>query len=292
MSRHEGERDPFTGQITTGHEWNGIKELNSPVPRIVFAALLLGAVFVVVWTVLMPAWPTVNGYTRGLLGVDQRRTVDDQIAMAQIERSDWETAIMSRPLQDILDDSQLANVVQEVGAPLFRDNCAACHSSGGTGQRGFPNIAEAPLMWGNSLDAVLETIRVGINSDHPETRYSQMLAFGRDGMLPRDSILALVDYVGTISATGASEHADSAQGQELFAANCASCHGEDALGVAEVGAPDLTDEFWIYGGTRSDIFETLHGGRQGHMPHWEGRLSEGQIRVLALYVTNLRSDAL
>ncbi|WP_404404785.1 cytochrome-c oxidase, cbb3-type subunit III [Pelagibacterium halotolerans] len=287
---HKNERDPVTGQITTGHEWNGIKELNSPVPKIVFGALIIGAIYVAVWTVLMPAWPMVDSYTKGLLGIDQRDQVNEQVALARIEQAAWADAVASRPLEEVAADLQSMAVVREAGPTLFRDNCAACHAGSGTGQTGFPNIAEAPMMWGDGVDAIYQTVRVGINSGHPETRYAQMLAFGKDMMLPRADVSLLVDYVRFISGQVPADPEIEAAGAQLFAHNCASCHGADGTGVPEVGAPNLTDAYWTYGGDRDAIFQTIFYGRQGHMPHWEGRLSDTDIRILALYVSDLREE--
>jgi cytochrome c oxidase cbb3-type subunit 3 len=283
------ERDPVTGQITTGHEWNGIKELNSPVPKIVFAALALGAVYLAISTLLLPAWPGITGYWRGLLGVDQRDTVTRDVAQARMERSVWTAAIDAQSFDDILADAALMDIVRSAGGTLFADNCAACHGQTGAGNVGFPNIAQASMLWGDDLDTVHETIRVGINSNHPETRFGQMLAFGRDGMLSREDVNAVADYVLSLSDPAGT--APDPVGAEVFAFNCASCHGDDARGIADFGAPDLTDPFWIYGGTRAQVRASIYGGRVGHMPHWEGRLSATDIRVLALYVHDLRANA-
>ena len=287
MSRPE--RDPVTGQITTGHDWNGITELNSPVPKVVFASLILGAIYLVVSTILLPAWPGITGYTRGLLGIDQRDTVNRDVAEARMERSVWTEAIDSRSFDAILEDPALMEIVRSAGGTLFVDNCAACHGRTGAGNTGYPNIAEAPMLWGDDIDTVHETIRVGINSSHPETRFGQMLAFGRDGMLMREDINAVTAYVLSLSDP-AGAPVDPA-GEEVFAFNCASCHGDDARGVTDFGAPDLTDPFWTYGGTRAQVRASIYGGRMGHMPHWEDRLSTTDMRILALYVHDLRAQA-
>lgn len=286
---HQPERDPVTGQITTGHEWNGIKELNSPVPKIVFIALALGVIYLAVWTVLMPAWPGVSSYTKGILGIDQRDIVIREVEDARLERSAWTALVDGQPLEETHADPRLMDIVRQAGKTLFVDNCAACHAPDGSGNPGFPNLAAAPMMWGDGLDTLHETIRVGINSTHPETRFAQMLAFGRDGMLGRSEIIGLTDYLLTIS--GASETPVDPLAEETFAFNCASCHGEDARGQADFGAPDLVDPFWIYGGSRDAIFTSIFNGRAGHMPHWEGRLSATDIRLLALYVHDMRASA-
>jgi len=287
-----GERDPFTGHMTTGHEWNGIKELNSPVPRIIWAFLICTVIFAAVWTILMPSWPGVHTYFRGLLGVDQRTAVAQTIAAANLDREVWTKRITDESIASIQADPALMQVVRETGHAIFGDNCAACHGANATGGPGFPNIAQAPTLWGDDPDTIAETIRVGINSSHPDTRVSQMLAFGRDQMLPRADIDKVVDYVRTLSDPGVAETLDGmalADGKQIFADNCASCHGDDGTGMAEVGSADLADKYWIYGGDRQTILTSVYYGRQGQMPTWEGRLSPLDLKLLTLYILDLRA---
>lgn len=285
-----GERDPHTGHMTTGHEWNGIKELNTPVPRPVWFFLAVTAIFSAIYWVLMPAWPGVRTYTRGLLGIDQHTMVARSLEEAKAERAAWTSRIDSEDYAAIEADPALMRVVRETGRTLFADNCAVCHGAKATGNKGYPNLVDESPLWGRDAETVAETIRVGINSTYPETRSSQMLAFGRDQVLNRQQINQVVAYLRSLSpsskdAAGTAEAV--AAGKELFAANCASCHGEDAKGNVELGAPNLTDDFWIYGGDPQAIFTSIYGGRQGHMPHWEGRLSPTERKILTLYVRDL-----
>ncbi len=282
------ERDEFTGQVTTGHEWNGIKELNTPVPKLLWAFLTVMGLFAITWTVLMPSWPGVSGYFRGLLGADQHQAVRQSLADAEAQRAVWADRLASEDFTTLAGDDGIMAVVRQSGPALFGDNCAGCHGYDAGGNTGYPNIAEAPMMWGGDADTIAETIRVGINATHPETRFGQMLAFGRDQMLGSAEISALADYLVSLQGetTLTPEEADTAR--TLFADNCAGCHGEDARGMIETGAPNLTDSFWTYGGDRSSIRHSIYNGRQGTMPSWEGRLSTAQIRMLALYVMDLR----
>ncbi|MCR6636820.1 cytochrome-c oxidase, cbb3-type subunit III [Devosia sp.] len=283
------ERDEFSGQLTTGHEWNGIKELNTPVPKLLWAFLITMALFGLVWTVLMPSWPGINGYFRGLLGADQHQAVQQTLAEANAERAVWADRLATEDLAALQADEAIMNVVRSAGPALFVDNCAACHGPSATGNVGYPNIAEAPMMWGSDPDTVAETIRVGINANHPETRFAQMLAFGKDQMLAGEEISQLADYLVSISAGPALPEDQRLAANDLFLNNCAGCHGEDAAGMVESGAPNLTDTFWTYAGDRSTIRQSIYNGRQGTMPAWEGRLSTAQIRMLALYVLDLRT---
>ncbi len=282
------ERDEFTGQVTTGHEWNGIKELNTPIPRLVWIFLISMVLFGLVWTVLMPSWPGVNGYFRGLLGVDQHQAVKQSLAEANAQRAAWMDRLATEDFSSLAADKDIMTVVRQAGPAIFADNCAACHGAEGKGNPGYPNIVQSPMMWGDDTDAIAETIRVGINSIHPETRYGQMLAFGRDQMLSGEQINQLADYLVALHDGPAITNEARGDAETLFAENCAACHGADGLGSTDTGAPNLMDNFWIYGGNRSVIRQSIYNGRQGTMPTWEGRLSPAQIRMMALYVQDLR----
>jgi cytochrome c oxidase cbb3-type subunit 3 len=282
------ERDPKSGYLTTGHEWNGIKELNTPVPRLVFFCLAVTFLFSLGYWVLMPAWPVGSSYTRGLLGLDQRTTVNDSVRAAALDRAVWTDRIDKLPYADIQRDPQLMTAVRQTGRTLFGDNCAACHGRDAMGGPGFPNLTTPSSLWGGSPEAFAETIRVGINSAHPESRNSQMPAFGRDQILQRTDIENLVAYVLSLSDPKAKPVAGNAEaGQAVFTANCVVCHGSDAKGKADVGAPNLTDRFWMHGGDETSIYNTVWGGRQGHMPTWESRLSPVDRKILALYLVDL-----
>lgn len=288
-----GERDKITGQMTTGHEWNGIKELNTPVPRPVWFFLITLGGFAILWTVLMPSWPGISGYFGGLLGADQHDSVKQSVVEAKAARATWAGRIESEDFAAIQADAGLMNVVRETAPSLFGDNCSGCHGAQATGNPGYPNLAAAPFMWGGEPETVAETIRVGINAAHDEARYAQMLAFGRDGMLGRDDINTVVTFVETLSkpeVAAATPPDVLAAGAQLFADNCAACHGEDARGMVESGAPNLTDAFWTYGGERADIRHSVYQGRAGTMPSWESRLSATDIKLLTLYVLDLRAS--
>lgn len=283
------ERDEFSGQMTTGHEWNGIKELNTPVPKLLWAFLITLGLFAITWTVLMPSWPGVSGYFRGLLGADQHEAIRQSMAEAEAERAGWTQRLATEDMASLAADADIMNVVRQTGPALFGDNCAGCHGVSATGNVGYPNLVQSPMMWGGDADTVAETIRVGINATHPETRFAQMLAFGRDQMLSGPEITALADYlVGLSGGEAKLAGPELAAAETLFADNCAGCHGVDAAGMVDTGAPNLTDAFWIYGGDHSTIRRSIYEGRQGTMPAWEGRLSAAQIRLLALYVLDLR----
>ncbi|WP_414901762.1 cytochrome-c oxidase, cbb3-type subunit III [Sphingomonas flavalba] len=281
-----GERDPLTGHMTTGHEWNGIKELNTPVPWPVWFFLIATALFGIVYWVLMPAWPTGRSYTKGLLGADARSAVTEKVRQAQLERSEWTRRIAGLNYAAIQADPQLMQAVRERGHALFGDNCAACHGANARGGPGYPDLTDQDWLWGGTPDAIAHTIAFGINNGHAEGRVSQMLAFGRDQILTNDQVLAVTDYVRSLSdpAVAKSAARSVAAGKAVFDANCTVCHGDNGRGNQALGAPDLTDKAWIFGGDANAIYTSIHGGRQGEMPAWNERLSDTDRKILTLYV--------
>jgi cytochrome c oxidase cbb3-type subunit 3 len=291
MAVEQPERDAYTGYLTTGHEWNGIKELNTPVPRAVYFFLSLAFLFSVGYWVLMPAWPLGVTYTRGLLGTNQRQVVAVALQQAALDRSVWTKRIETEDFAAIQSDPALMQVVRDTGHRLFGDNCAACHGRDAKGGPGFPNLTTSSWLWGGEPKQIFETIRVGVNSAHPDTHTSQMPAFGHDQMLPNSDVLKVASYVYSLSNPGAKnlDPGTVAAGKTIFAANCVACHGNDAKGNSELGAPDLTDKFWIYGGDFETVDTTIWGGRQGHMPTWESRLSNLDRKILTLYLVDKRT---
>ncbi len=289
------EKDEVTGQDTTGHEWNGIKELDTPVPRGVLMFLVVTHIFAFIWWVLMPTWPLGYTYTKGILGVDQKTSAEQALLDKQAQRADWMSQISSLPYDKIQADPRLMSIVMQAGHRLFGDNCAACHGRDAKGNAGYPDLTDNDWLWGNGDPAVIaETMRVGVNSTHLESRISQMPAFGRDQLLSPEEVRAVAAYVFSLSHPESSspDAVDRINaGREVFAANCAPCHGDEAKGDPEAGVPNLTDEFWLYGGDLQTIVATVHGGRQGHMPTWDERLSPADIKILALYVHALNVAA-
>lgn len=282
-----GERDPHTGIHTTGHEWAGIKELDTPIPRAVFFFYALAFVVALGMWILLPTWPLVSTYTPGVLGFSQRDFVEGQLAEAADQRAGWVDQIAQLDLSTNAIDPEARAIATGTGATLFSDNCAACHGQDATGGPGFPDLTDGAWLWGGTVEDIHETLRVGINSQHDETRFGEMPAFGRDQLLERADVLTLVDYVQHLAGLQEMEAEDVVSAQALFVENCASCHGEEAKGDTTLGAPNLTDNSWIYGGDRESIYRTVFGGRRGHMPHWSGRLSPEQLRTLAIYVQGL-----
>lgn len=287
------ERDPVTGRETTGHEWNGIKELDTPVPRGVLMFLIVTHLWAIAWWFFVPAWPLGATYTKGLLGVDQHSTVEARLVEAQNARSAWTTRLESEPYETIIADTSLMQKVRGSGRQLFGDNCAACHGRDGRGGVNYPNLTDDDWQWGGSPELIEQTMRVGVNAAHPETRMGQMPAFGRDKMLDRTQVQNVAAYVFSLTNPGYStpENVERINaGREVFGVTCAACHGENGEGNRDTGAPNLTDNYWVYGGGMDAIIASVHGGRQGHMPTWDERLTKAEIRTLAVYVHGLRTQ--
>ena len=283
------ERDPKSGYLTTGHEWNGLTELNTPVPRLVFFVLGIAVLFSIGYWVLMPAWPVGTTFTKGMLGRDDRTQVTQSVKQATVDRAVWTDQIASKSYAEIEADPRLMTAVRQTGRTLFGDNSAVCHGRDAKVGKGFPNLTGTSWMWVGSPEAIAETIRVGINSAHRDSRNSQMPAFGRDQILQRGDIENVAAYVMSLGDPKAKPLAGNAgAGKAVFAANCAVCHGPDAKGKTDVGSPNLTDRFWMYGSDENSIYNTVWGGLQGHMPTWESRLTPVDRKILALYLVDLR----
>lgn len=282
--------DPVTRRKTTGHVWNGIRELDTPIPKGVLLFLIVTHLFAVLWWFLMPSWPLGATYTKGILGKDQRTTVEESLVESEAARLPWVTRIDAMSFEEIRADEPLMGKVRSNGHQLFGDNCAACHGRDGKGGANYPNLTDADWIWGGSPEQIAQTLVVGVNSRHPDTRIGQMPAFGRDEILDRQQVRDVSLYVSSLSEPAASTAENTGHveaGLEVFQTNCAACHGDDGKGNLELGAPNLADQTWIYGGTLQTIIDTIHGGRQGHMPNWDERLSPVEIKVLALYVNAL-----
>jgi len=285
---HHGrpEVDAHTGVETTGHEWDGIKELNNPLPRWWLYIFYASAVFAVVYMFFMPAIPGLPGsnwHSRGWRGHSERANVAADVAALQASRRVHLDTIANAAPGEIANDPELSNLVFQAGGAVFKDNCVTCHGAGGQGARGYPNLADDDWIWGGTLDDIRQTIRFGVRNEHLESRFSQMPAFGRDGLLERDQIRDLTEYV--ISLSGEEADADAvARAAPVFEMQCAACHGADGSGDQFQGAPNLTDHVWLYGGDRETVRETITNSRYGVMPNWSARLDDATLELLAVYV--------
>jgi cytochrome c oxidase cbb3-type subunit 3 len=277
--------DDISGIETTGHSWDGIKELNNPLPRWWLWCFYLTIIWGIGYTVAYPAWPLINGATEGMLGYSTRGEVARDIDGFREASAARDAQLASADLASVQENEDLYRYAVSSGGAVFRNNCSQCHGSGAAGAKGYPNLLDDDWLWGGSLEDIAYTVRHGIRNDVDEdARYSEMPAFGE--LLEAEEITSLVEYVRSLSGE---EHdaALASAGTELFADNCASCHGDAGLGDRDQGAPNLADAIWLYGGDRDSLTETITYSRFGVMPHWGDRLTEAQVQAVSVYVHQL-----
>ncbi len=283
------EIDKATGVETTGHEWDGLKELNNPLPRWWLWVFIITIIWSVGYWVVYPAWPTIEGHTKGIWGWTQHKKLAAEQEEILVRKFDNVENLKGKSLQEIKLDAVLYEFAMKGGASVFKDNCATCHGTGAAGALIYPNLNDDDWLWGGSLDEIYATIQHGVRSKDDNTHFSAMPAFGKDGILSREKIDALAEYVLTLSKeAGSFEESKKWQlGEESFAENCVSCHGAKGAGNKEFGAPALNDAIWLRGGTKKDIMSMIFNARMGMMPAWQGRLDDETIKMLTIYVHSL-----
>ena len=281
------ERDEPTGTQTTGHEWDGIKELDTPLPKWWIYVFYATIVWSIGYWIVMPAWPLVWGdgsYTEGVIGYSQRDVVARQLAEAEAARADYRERIAARPLDEIRRDDELMPVALAGGRAAFGDNCAGCHGSGAQGFTGFPNLNDDEWLWGGTLEDIHTTILHGIRWEADlDTRYSEMPKFLTDGLLTREQVADTTQYVLSLSGR-ATDAAAVTRGAVVYEEQCVICHMEGGVGDRFQGAPNLADAIWLYGGDEQAIYQSIANSRFGVMPSWADRLDPVTIKELALYV--------
>jgi cytochrome c oxidase cbb3-type subunit 3 len=276
----EKEIDRVSGVSTTGHEWDGLKELNNPLPKWWLYVFYGCIAWALVQYVLYPAWPTLSGFTPGILGHSQRQVALDAVAAGRAERLAKAGGLGEASLSDIRSNPKLLQFALANGHAAFGDNCSPCHGSGAVGGPGYPNLQDNDWLWGGKPEDILTTLKVGIRSTHPDARQSLMPAFGKDGILKAEEIGAVADHVLSLSGKATSSPA----GAQIYAANCLACHGEKGEGNKELGAPNLADGIWLNGSTKAAIVAQITNPKLGVMPTWEGRLDPMTLKSLAIYV--------
>lgn len=271
---------------TTGHEWDGIQELDNPLPRWWLWVWYACIAWSIGYWVAMPAWPLVSDYTRGLLGYSQRLALADEMKAAQGAQSAYRPKILAKSFEAIRTDPELLEFSIAGGRSAFAVNCSQCHGSGAAGFPGYPNLNDDAWLWGGSVKAIHQTIQYGIRSDHPDTRSAAMPAFLKDELLSASQVDDVAEYVLTLSSQPSNATA-ARRGTKVFAEQCAPCHRKTGKGNMEFGAPDLTDAIWLYGGDKATIYKTIANSRNGVMPSWETRLDPVTLKQLAIFVHSL-----
>jgi len=280
------EKDDVTGTETTGHEWDGIKELNTPLPRWWLYTFYVTVLVAIVYMVLMPAIPLFDGYTKGVLNWSSRASLASSIEAADAAQKPLLDKVDKASLKQIQDDPNLLSFALAGGRSAFELHCSQCHGQGAQGYKGYPNLNDDAWIWGGTLDDIHHTIEYGIRNANPDSRNNVMAAYGRDQILTPEQIDETAEYVLSLSGR-ADDKAAAEKGKAIFAEQCAACHGDNGKGNTELGAPNLTDAIWLYGGSKQEIVDTLINGRGGVMPAWGERLSPATVKLLTVYVHSL-----
>ena len=279
------EIDQLSGVETTGHEWDGIKELNNPLPRWWLWTFYATIVWAIGYTILYPAWPLVSSATQGVLGYSSRAELHQEINSVQTARAGLNEALATTELSDILADDALRNFAIAGGAAAYRVNCSQCHGTGAQGGEGYPNLNDDNWIWGGTIEELHHTIAHGVRDQGDfDTRMSEMPAFG--GMMSRREIAETAAFVASLSRDP--ENPDLVEaGAEHYENFCAACHGVGGEGDRLMGAPSLDNPIWLYGGSEADIAAQIAQPRHGVMPGWSDRLGDLTVRKLAVFVHSL-----
>ena len=280
------EKDSVTGHMTTGHEWDGLKELNQPLPKWWLFILYATIVWSLAYFVLYPAIPWFGGATRGILGYSQRDAVEAEVRDIAARRAVYMDKVKALSFDDIRKDPQLMAAAMTAGRVAFADNCQPCHGAGGGGNPGYPALAAGNWLWGGSLDEIQKTITHGIRNGSDDARQSQMPRFGADGILKPEEVSAVADYVAAMYGIQVA-NANMAAGEKLYAENCAVCHGDKGQGDRTQGAPRLASRIHLFGDDRAAIVAQVNNPRHGVMPAWNTRLDAATIKSVTLYVHGL-----
>jgi cytochrome c oxidase cbb3-type subunit 3 len=280
------EKDGLSGRTTTGHEWDGIKELNNPLPKWWIYVLWTTVAWAAVYCLLYPSFPGVTGYYHGIIGYFQRDAVDAEVAAVAKQRAGSMDRIKALSLAEIRKDPDLYAVSQTAGRITFAENCQACHGAGGGGNPGYPALAAGNWLWGGKPEDIYQTIKFGIRSGHDEARMSQMPRFGVDGILKPAEIEAVADYVTALYSLPG-QITDLTEGKRVFAENCVICHGDSGQGNRDVGGARLAAHLHLHGDDRAAIVSQITNPKMGVMPNWNNRLDDAKIKSVALYVHSL-----
>ena len=271
--------DEPTGTEFVGHEWDGIEELNTPLPRWWLYTFYATVLFSLVYVVLYPAWPLIDKATEGTLGWSSRGDLAREMGAAEAARAGTVAKIAATDIEALPASPELMQAAVAGGAAAFKVNCVQCHGAGAAGSPGYPNLNDDDWLWGGTLTEIEYTLTHGIRWDAAsETRTNFMPAF--EGMLDAGQAKALAGHVLALSGKGRANPA----GAQAFADNCAACHGAGGEGMPAMGAPALNDAIWLFGGTEADVTRQILKPRHGVMPAWKDRLDPVTIKMLAAYV--------
>ena len=276
--------DAVTGIATTGHEWDGLTELNQPLPRWWLWIFYATIIFALGYWVAYPAWPLFTSFTGGVTGWHSRTAVVSDLEALKASRAPMVAALAAAPIGEIGKNAGLLDFTLAYGHAAFRENCVPCHGAGGGGAVGYPNLIDDDWLWGGTPEAIEKTVTYGVRNTNDQSRQGVMPAFGHGGALPSADIHTVAYYVRSLAGLDVPETADLAAGAKIFAANCVVCHGDNGKGKRDLGSANLTDAVWLYGSDYDTIVATITNGRGGSMPAWSERLDATTIKALTLYV--------
>ena len=288
VDKHNKEIDKHSGVETTGHEWDGLKELNNPAPRWWLWVFIACFIWAVGYWVVYPAWPTTKDHTTGTFGWTEYKKLKKDQGAIMARKQKYLDQINNMSVEEVRTSPEVFEFAKAAGEALFKDNCATCHQAGGAGAKGYPNLNDDEWIWGGSLAEIQQTITHGIRAKDDSTHDSLMPSFGKDGILKAEEIHKVANYV--MSLSGKASNTDETylkEGAELFANNCASCHGEKGEGNKDFGAPDLANAIWLKTFNEEEVYNQIWNAKMGMMPNWGARLSDEQIKLLTIYVHSL-----
>lgn len=279
--------DEATQTETVGHEWDGIEELDTPMPRWWLWTFYATIVFSIAYVVAYPAWPLLSKGTQGVLGWSSRGQLRAELAVQQAQRERTVAALAAMPIEQLPEHPELMRAAISGGAAAFKVNCVQCHGAGAAGSKGFPNLNDDDWLWGGDLKTIEASLIHGVRQPGDDaTRQSMMPNFGKDGLLTPAQVQDVTSFVLSLSGREKAGAA-SQRGAQLFADNCAVCHGAGGKGSRDFGAPNLADAIWLYGGNSADVSAQVDAPRHGVMPAWGTRLDPVTVKMLAAYVHSL-----
>lgn len=249
-----------------GHKWDGIEELNNPMPRWWYWLFILTIIFSVIYLYLYPGM----GNYKGSLGWTQIGQFEQQRDKNRAKQDEFFAEFAGFDIPKLAQNTTAMGTAER----LFLNNCATCHGSTAQGAKGFPNLTDQDWLYGGDVTSIQQSIRNG--------RAGVMPALG----LSSADIAVLAHYVKGLSGSDESDYAMQ-RGAALFAV-CAACHGPEGKGSTALGAPNLTDDIWLYGSSTAEIESILRHGKQGNMPSFDALLSDNEIRLLSAYVYSLQ----
>lgn len=278
--------DEHTGTETTGHEWDGIKELNTPLPRWWLWTFYATIVWSVGYMIAYPAIPLISDATKGVLGFSSRADLHQSVQAAADANAHLVEQIDASDVGAIPQNDELARFARLGGESLYKVYCSQCHGTGAQGAKGYPNLNDDEWIWGGTIEEIYHTIAHGVRYEPDlDTRFNDMPAFLKDQILSREQVDSVAEYTAFLG--GLEGGHESELGAQIYADNCSSCHGDRGEGKADLGGPTLNNAIWLYSGDFASIRAQIADPQHGEMPAWSEKLSDASVKQLAVYIHGL-----